>query len=208
VTPASLVRKLRAEDRQDVAALLARAFDDDPLATYIFPDNRVRARGLRRFFDIQLRAMFLGAGESHGAALDGGGGLRAAALWLPPGRPAAGLGAVLRLVPLLRYTGRRTARTLRLLGAVDAKHPRAPHYYLGVLGTDPPVQGQGLGSAVMAPVLERCDAEGLPAYLESSKERNVPFYRRHGFEVVDELHVAGAPPLWLMWREPHPPGAG
>jgi len=183
--------------------MLARAFDDDPLAIYIFPGARVRSRGLERFFDIQMGAMFLGAGESYGA-WPGAGAPRAAALWLPPGRPPAGFGAALRLLPLVRYTGRRTAQTLRLLGAVDARHPRSPHYYLGVLGTDPPMQGQGLGSAVMRPVLERCDREGIPAYLESSKERNVPFYRRHGFEVTDELRLPGAPPLWLMWREPRP----
>ena len=205
MTAAATVRRLTSGDRFEVAALLGRAFDDDPLAIYIFPESRVRANGLRRFFDIQLRAMFLGAGESHGASSERSGELRAAALWLPPGRPAAGLGAVLHLVPLLRYTGRRTGRTLRLLGAVDSKHPKTPHYYLGVLGTDPSFQGKGLGSAVMEPVLERCDAEGMPAYLESSKERNVPFYRRHGFEVVEELEVSGAPPLWLMWREPRSP---
>ena len=202
---ATTVRKLTTGDRDHVAALLARAFDDDPLAMFIFPEPRVRTNGLRRFFDIQLRSMFLGAAESHGASLDESGQLQAAALWLPPGRPAAGLEAVLRLLPLVRYTGRRTTRTLRLLGAVDAKHPRTPHYYLGVLGTDPSVQGRGLGSAAMGPVLQRCDSEGLPAYLESSKERNVPFYRRHGFEVTEQLDIPGAPPLWLMWREPRAP---
>lgn len=199
------VRRLEPADLDGVARMLARAFDDDPLAMYIFPARRVRARGLRSFFSVQLRHMFLAAGQSYVS-----GDLSSAALWVPPGRGPIGAAAALRLVPLVRHTRLRTARTLRLLAAVDARHPRGPHWYLGVLGTDPPRQGRGLGSAVMAPVLDRCDAEGLPAYLESSKERNVAFYGRHGFDVTEELRHPGAPPLWLMWREPRGdrPGPG
>ena len=70
-------------------------------------------------------------------------------------------------------------------------------------GTDPDHQGQGLASAVMQPVLTRCDAEGVPAYLESTKERNVGFYEGHGFVVRSEEQIPlGGPQLWLMWREP------
>jgi len=74
-----------------------------------------------------------------------------------------------------------------------------------VLGTDPQHQGKGIGSALLAPVLAKCDAEGIPAYLESSKERNIPFYRRHGFEVTTELNLKNGPSLWPMWRDPRPP---
>ena len=96
-----------------------------------------------------------------------------------------------------------SAAALRLVQLVEARHPRTPHYYLGGLGTDPAWQGKGLGSAVWLPSSTAATAEGVPAYLESSKESNVPFYRRHGFEVTDEVSVPdGSVRLWLMWREP------
>ena len=70
-------------------------------------------------------------------------------------------------------------------------------------GTDPPAQGRGIGSALLAPGLELCDRDGLPAYLESSKERNVAFYSRFGFRVTDEVQMpGGGPKVWLMWRDP------
>jgi GNAT superfamily N-acetyltransferase len=73
------------------------------------------------------------------------------------------------------------------------------------LGTAVEQQGKGVGGALMRPVLDHCDAEGIPCYLESSKERNIPFYRRHGFEVVEEVPLPGdGPSLWTMWREPQP----
>ena len=62
-----------------------------------------------------------------------------------------------------------------------------------MLGTEPEWQGHGAGSAIIAPVLERCDREGERVYLESSKERNIPFYMRHGFEVTEEMHVPRRP---------------
>jgi GNAT superfamily N-acetyltransferase len=88
---------------------------------------------------------------------------------------------------------------------LERHHPvRPPHWYLAVLGAEPASQGKGLGSAVLAPVLEQCDADGVGAYLESSKERNIDFYARHGFRVSEELRLGGArgPRLWGMWREP------
>ena len=83
--------------------------------------------------------------------------------------------------------------TLQLLNLINSMHPSEPHWYLATLGTDPDFQGKGIGSSLLRPVLDHCDAEGWPAYLESSKERNIPFYFRHGFTVVREvpLPVAG-----------------
>jgi len=192
------VRKATAADVPHLAAMLARAFDDDPVAMFLFPDERRRRAGLRRFFKIQLRATFLRDDECYTTDDVVGG-----ALWAAPGRPKPGLRDLVRLTPIIPMLGRRLPRALQFLGAVEAKHPKdRPHFYLGVLGTDPPWQGKGVGSALLEPVLERCDADGIPAYLESSKERNVPFYARHGWEVTEELEPEGAPKLWLMWREP------
>jgi ribosomal protein S18 acetylase RimI-like enzyme len=93
----------------------------------------------------------------------------------------------------------RSVHGLRTLGAVEARHPKEPpHWYLGFLGTVPARQGQGHGAALLREVLER---EGGPAYLESSNPRNIGLYRRHGFEIVEELTMPwGCPPVWRMWR--------
>ena len=81
-------------------------------------------------------------------------------------------------------------------------HPSDPHWYLEILGTHPDWQRRGIASAVLAPVLGTCDADGLPAYLETQLESNVPFYRRHGFEVIGTKQLPdGGPNMWLMWRE-------
>jgi GNAT superfamily N-acetyltransferase len=93
-------------------------------------------------------------------------------------------------------------RLFEILGLMEAKHPVEPHHYLFLLGTRPDRQGRGLGSSVMAPVLQTCDRDRVPAYLEASSERNKHLYLRHGVEVTDEIQLPGGPSLWPMWRSP------
>jgi GNAT superfamily N-acetyltransferase len=178
--------------------MLGRAFCDDPIAAYIFPEPHGREERLRRFFALQLRHNYLARGEVY--TVDGN---SAAALWMPPSPPAARLVDALAHVPLLLLLAGRFLATRRLSLLLASHHPKARHYYLGTIGADPARQGRGLGSALLSPVLARCDTRQLPAYLECSKRENVAFYGRHGFVVTGEVAAPdGGPPLWLMWREP------
>ena len=76
-----------------------------------------------------------------------------------------------------------------------------------MLGVEPSAQGKGLGGRLLEPVLQQADSEGLPAYLETDKERNLAFYARFRFGLVDTLWPDGpdAPPEWTMWRDPKEP---
>ncbi len=180
---------------------MAKTFWDDPVSTYVFRDGSRREAGLRAYFRTQLRADYLPFGGCYTTE-----GYAGSAIWAPAGKPLlGGLRGIVTMVPVLRYVLTNLVTTLRLLSTVESLHPQEPHWYLASLGTAVDQQGKGVGSALMRPVLAHCDAEGLPCYLESSKERNVPFYRRHGFEVVQEVRLPGDGPLiWTMWREPQP----
>lgn len=86
---------------------------------------------------------------------------------------------------------------------MERRHIRESHYYFPYIGVAPRAQGKGLGSRLMRPTLERCDREGLPAYLEATNDRNTALYERLGFQLESELSFAGSPPLRLMVRPPH-----
>ena len=196
--PSPPVRRLEAGDVRPLGAALARAFYDDPVSEYLFPSERHRLRRLERYFRFQMRTVFLPRGESWTTPAQDG-----AALWMPPrdGAPTAREG--LAQLPIVTILGRHTPRAIRVVEILEASHPREPHFYLGPLGTDPAAQHRGVGSALVRAVLGRCDADGLPAYLESSKRENLAFFHRHGFEVVRQVTIPGtALRLWLMWREP------
>ncbi|MHB1585407.1 MAG: GNAT family N-acetyltransferase [Acidimicrobiales bacterium] len=197
------VREALPDDVAPMCATLARAFADDPIAGFLLPDRRRRPGGLRAFFGAQIAGDLLAFGGVY--TTDDHAGVAA---WAPPGKPTvSGLRALVGLVPVLPFVaGAGLPRALRFLAHMESIHPKEPHWYLATLGTDPPRQGGGVGSALLRPVLARCDREGTRAYLESSKERNLPFYRRHGFEVTGEFTVAGSPTVWTMWRDPRPTG--
>lgn len=183
--------------------MLVRAFDDDPVAQFMFPDETRRPRALRRFFSIQMERDYLRTGEIWTTNDRSG-----AAIWGPPAKPRPGVRDLLRVLPLVPelFPPRHLRTALRALFAVESERPTVPHWYLGTLGTDPAVQGRGIGSALLSHVLERVDERGEPSYLECSKERNVPFYARFGYKVTKQMQaVPGAPTIWLMWRDPRPP---
>jgi GNAT superfamily N-acetyltransferase len=193
------VRDVTASDAAPLAAVLGRAFADDPVWCWMFPRHPDRMAGL---FAMLLRHSHLPNGVSELAEQDGR--IAAGALWDPPGHWRISIAAQLRQLPgLVRVLGGRTFTVLRGLGEIERSHPVEPHWYLAVLGTDPPAQGQGLGSALLSSRLSRCDDGRFPAYLESSKEANVPYYERFGFRVTGEIRLPGdGPRLWPMWRNP------
>ncbi|HSO96744.1 MAG TPA: GNAT family N-acetyltransferase [Acidimicrobiia bacterium] len=195
-----LHRALPAESDQ-LADVLTRAFLDDPVIVWFFPDSDERPRRVRRFF----REIVLHGGLSQDAQICTTEDQGAVAVWAPPNRWRLTLRRQLRLLPryLSIVSPRYATSRLVAFNKVELRHPKQPpHWYLATLGTDPDRQGHGLGSALLGDRLARCDAEGLPAYLESSKESNVPFYERHGFSVTERFDLPDGPSLWLMWRDP------
>jgi ribosomal protein S18 acetylase RimI-like enzyme len=190
------VRPVEEEDVPELSVSLARAFLEDPVSEYLFPDRRIKR--LERYFRFQIRTMFLARGEAWTTQ-----DLKAASLWMPPRHGPPSMAEGVSQLPVIAILGRGTFRALRLVQMLESHHPRVPHFYLATIGTDPAMQGKGYGSAVLSAVLSRCDAQAVPSYLESSKEQNLSFYNRHGFEVVNEVVIPRTEvKLWLMWREP------
>jgi GNAT superfamily N-acetyltransferase len=191
------VRKATGEDVADLSAALARAFYEDPVFTWMFPTEAARRRWGRRFFAIRLRQL-LPQGEVYAV------GRRGAAVWAQPERWDLGWQGFLDLLPLMVGLGRRVLRASVGNARMEALHRRLePHWYLAVLGVDPPDQGAGMGSALLRPVLDQCDHDGIGAYLETATEKDIAFYSRFGFRVTGELRFPKGPTLWPMWRDPH-----
>ena len=179
----------------EVAAIdtIVLAFASDPVARWCWPDPHQYLASMASF----TRAFAGGAFLHDGAHCteDYGG----AALWLAPNvhSDEEALGQV------LQETVSASIRDdlFAVFEQMAKYHPNQPHWYLPMIGVDPPRQGQGYGSALLTYALERCDREYSLAYLESTNQRNIPLYQRHGFEVLGTIQVGTSPPLVPMLRQ-------
>lgn len=181
-----------AVDGERALEVLLRAFEDDPPVRWLYPCASAYASHFRDF------ARALGGSAIAHATLRVADG--AAALWLQPG--AGPDEDALEQVVDRSVPRNRQDDVLAVFAEMGGHHPEGLHWYLPLIGVVPERQGQGLGTALMTPILARSDAEGLPVYLEATTERSRALYARLGFETTAVIRMADCPPIWPMVRTP------
>ena len=196
------IRRATPAERATLAATLASAFAEDPLFNWMAGGKTGAAfePKVRLVFDTFLK-LDLARSEHLVFADDDGVGV---SVWKAPNNWKMPNGDIVRAFPsMLRAFGTKAPRMIGAVTEIEKEHSQEEHYYLEALGTRQDMQSKGVGSAVIGDMLARCDAEGTPAYLESSNLRNVPFYARHGFVPTGEIVCGkGAPTVTAMWRDP------
>lgn len=193
----STVRLATAADAEPLAQTLARAFADDPLTSHLLRDPKTRDTKLPRLFKLLFKL-----GLPYNACYVTA-GYEAVTLWRPPNGWRVHLKDYIVNAPeLLGVFGGGVFNVMSTMDRIEKLHPQTPHWYLQTIGTDPAKQGKGFGSLIMRDMLARADAAGMPCYLESSKDTNIPIYKSFGFDVTGEIKIPNGPTLWPMWRKP------
>jgi GNAT superfamily N-acetyltransferase len=181
-------------DAERVYGALTLAFATDPANRWMYPEPRQYLR----YFPTFAKALG-GAALAEGTTLASK-GFSGVALWLAPGTgpDEEALGGLVEesVAPDKRAT------LLALFEEMGRRHPEEPHWYLPLIGVEPVWQGKGIGAALMRRGLAQSDADGLPAYLESTNPRNRPLYERHGFVALGKIEVGDCPPIVPMLRRP------
>jgi len=189
------VRRASAEDLDGLTATLTAAFANDPVWSWAFPDQRALGAWWRLLINSALRYRWVWTIDDYAAV----------AVWIPPGGVELTGEEAAQVEPMLDdLAGPRAAAILDLVERFDATHPaEPPHYYLSLLGTHPRHRGKGLGMALLGRNLATIDAEGLPAYLESTNAANDSRYERQGFRKVGSFsRPDGQLAISTMWRDP------
>jgi ribosomal protein S18 acetylase RimI-like enzyme len=185
---------MTAADEAAAVETVVLAFAGDPVARWTWSRSNRYLSSMPRL----IRA-FAGQAFARGSAYctDDYAG---AALWLPPGvhPDEQQLGLVIQET----VESSRLDESSAMFEQMAKYHPSEPHWYLPLIGVDPPYQGKGHGDALMSYALARSDRDGVPAYLESTNPRNISLYRRHGFEPLGAIQVGSSPTMVPMLRRP------
>ncbi len=196
------VVSLERADIKRAADVFKRSFTNDPMINYIYPVNEMSDKLSSSFFGGTVRYYFEYGLTIKTCDMDG------LSIWIPPGKLKLNAWGIIKsrlfVIPIRlgRAGFKRQNILMDLTKKLHIKYAGCPHYYLMVLAVDPAHQSKGLGSALMRPVLQKADEEGMPCYLEASNERAVPLYQRHGFKVMEEAQIPDGPVFWPMRREP------
>jgi ribosomal protein S18 acetylase RimI-like enzyme len=191
------IRSATATELGDVTAIFAAGFAADPVwGVWTFPEVADRTPLLKEFWAPYVSA----AHKYEGVVVTDD--LSAVALWVPPGTPELDEddeAVVAEMLP--RVCGERASLLEQGWEAFGRSRPKAPHWYLSLLATSPGHRGRGVGMALVTAHLERVDADGLPAYLESTNPGNVGRYRKAGFELDGHFDLPEGPRVDRMWRD-------
>jgi ribosomal protein S18 acetylase RimI-like enzyme len=191
------IRVAQPDDWRQMGSITAEAFEDDPVNRWLVGNPRA----LTSIFTVLARNAYLKTGICHIA------GDKGATMWrkVDGSHETVSLLSMVQIATgvLIHGTRGSVRRAIKAGDAMDANHPKEPHMYLFTIGTRKGARGQGIGKALIRPMLEACDREGLPAYLENSNPANTGFYVSHGFERMKLFEVGpGSPQLEAMWRKP------
>jgi GNAT superfamily N-acetyltransferase len=183
---------------EGAALAVSRGFADNEIWVWMLGGEKRVRRALPRHYRAMVRHVYTSRGSAWTTADTLGG-----AFWYPPGTLELSFGERFwEVASLMPHALTSIGRAARFDQLTHSHRPAEPHWYLNTLSVDPGAQRGGVGTALIGPGLERADAEGVGAYLETQRRDNIPFYRRFGFEETGEIKLHDSPPMWLMWRPP------
>lgn len=190
-SPPKLI-KATPDDRETVMDIVVAAFIADPMVRWMIPDPSNYLQHAKTMMDA-----FGGNCTDHNNSFYVGGN-KGVVLWRPPGAAADEEAMEAAMGAGADHTMIEDAAIV--MGEVQSYHPEEPHWYLPIIGVDPAYQGMGLGAALLKESLKAVDADGLPAFLESSNPANVSLYMRHGFEPLAQCQRGNSPIMTPMLR--------
>jgi ribosomal protein S18 acetylase RimI-like enzyme len=188
------VSRAKPDDRLRALSTLALAFSSDPLLRWMFPSSDSYLANIIETFDVFAGNSIDGETCLITSSFEG------AAMWLAPG-VETDEDAISDTFARI-FSPEFLPKVNEILATMESYHPHDDNcWYLPLIGVDPGHQNKGVGAALMKHMTEKLDNESAIAYLESSNQKNISLYLRHGFEVIGEIQIYDSPIVTPMIRK-------
>ena len=180
------MRKATSSDKSVILDILTRSFDDNKSVNYVVKQDQKRVDRIKKLmdysFDVCKEFGEVWISEDQ----------QACALILFPDKKRSSFRTLLWDLKLaLSVIGiDRVSAVLKREAMIKSNHPKVPIAYLWFIGVNPQLHGKGIGSAFIQEVIRECDRKKRPIYLETSMEKNLPFYKKFGFEIFQSLQLS------------------
>lgn len=180
------MRRGTENDRQLVIQILSEAFDTNKSVNYVVKQDGNRRTRIERLMDYSFNVC-----NSYGEVWVSD-DQQACALILHPDKKRTSLSTLIWDIKLALFVIgiTRVNAVLKRENFIKSNHPLVPISYLWFIGVNPQLQGKGIGSSFINEVINQCEKEKRPIYLETSMERNLPFYKKFGFEIFHSLDLS------------------
>ena len=188
---------------EPASRIIARAFQDDPLMEYYFPDESVRKEKLPYTFEFLLNYVIT-RGEVYAISPK----LEGIALWLSSDKAhitledALNCGGLTYMSKVGSKVMQKQMDTSEYMHSIHENLVPSFHWYLNVLGVDPEFQGMGNAGILLRSMFAQIYAKNLSCYLETHNEKNIPVYQHFGFEILKEFKLPKTNVItWSMYRD-------
>ena len=180
------MRKANSSDKSIILDILTRSFDGNKSVNYVVKQDQNRVDRITKLMDYSFNV----CNEFGEVWISDD--QQACALILFPDKKRTSFRALLWDLKLaLSVIGLdRVSTVLKREAVIKANHPKNPFAYLWFIGVNPQLQGKGVGSTFIQELIQECERKKRPIYLETSTERNLPFYKKFGFEIFKSLQLS------------------
>ena len=191
----SHLKRLQKDQIEAASRVAARAFQNDPLSVYYYPDpierkiKTVTKCEYLILLGIISGEVYITSSDIQGIAVWNTYGIKDQTIGKQSKEIIRKLRKVKRKMFSDRLFSEKYGITSEIYNSLHNKHANFPHWDFMMLTVDPLHQGKGYASMLIKPKLREIDKQNLPCYLETQNENNVSLYEHFGFELVGEIKV-------------------
>jgi predicted GNAT family N-acyltransferase len=180
------MRQAKYEEKNFIIDILTQSFESNQSVNYIIPQDKKRKKRIRALMDYSFEVCYLFGDVFISEDKN------ACALIVYPDKKKTSLKSIVLDVKLIiQCVGfKNIKKTLSREALIQKIQPKETMTYLWFIGVNLAEQNKGIGSSLLQEIIQKSLQNNRPIYLETSTNKNLPWYKKYGFKVYSEQDLS------------------